>query len=194
MNDLVESVPISKIKYQDKSRFRKDLGDLGPLIESIERQGLIHPIVLTEDNQLICGRRRLAAYIRLGRSEIEVTYLNSSLNLREAEADENNIRKDFTIEEIAEIDEFLRQKEEAEAKERQKKGVNLNENFAKGKSASKYTERLGVSDRTLEKIRTIKEASSEGDYTKQIWKKVEAGKIKVDKGYNQVKKFQRIKE
>ena len=65
MNDLVESVPISNIKYEDKSRFRKDLGDLKPLIESIERQGLIHPIVLTEDNQLICGRRRLAAYIRL---------------------------------------------------------------------------------------------------------------------------------
>ena len=121
MNDLVESIPISNIKYQDKSRFRKELGDLGPLIESIERQGLIHPIVLTEDNQLICGRRRLAAYIRLDRSEIEVTYLNSSLNLREAEADENNIRKDFTIEEIAEIDEFLRQKEEAEAKKRQKR-------------------------------------------------------------------------
>ena len=54
-------------------------------------------------------------------SEIEVTYLNSSLNLREAEADENNIRKNFTIEEIAEIDEFFRQKEEAEAKERQKR-------------------------------------------------------------------------
>ena len=65
MNNLVESVPISNIKYEDKFRFRKDLGDLGPLIESIKRQGLIHPIVITEDNQLICGRRRLAAYMQL---------------------------------------------------------------------------------------------------------------------------------
>ena len=54
-------------------------------------------------------------------SEIEVTYLNSDLNLREAEADENNIRKNFTVEEIAEIDEFLREKVESEAKERQKR-------------------------------------------------------------------------
>ena len=121
MNDLVASVPISSIKYQDKSRFRKELGDLGTLIESIKRQGLIHPVVLTEDNQLICGRRRLAVYMQLHRSEIEVIYLNSSLNLLEAEADENTARKDFTIEEIAEIDEFFRQKEEAEAKERQKR-------------------------------------------------------------------------
>ena len=46
----------------------------------------------------------------------------------------------------------------------------------------------------LEKIRTIKEASTEGDYTKEIWKNVASGKVKVDKGYNQVKRFQRIKE
>ena len=44
-------------------------------------------------------------------------------DLREAEADENNetIRKNFTVEEIAEIDEFFREREEAEAKERQKR-------------------------------------------------------------------------
>jgi 16S rRNA G966 N2-methylase RsmD len=202
MNYLVESVPISKIKFEDKFRFRKELGDLKPLIESIERQGLIHPIVLTEDNQLICGRRRLAAYIRLDRSEIEVTYLNSSLNLREAEADENTIRKEFTIEEIAEIDEYLRQKEESEARERQKRKSKSKSNFVsetfadknKGKSSTKISQRVGVSDRTLEKIRTIKEASTEGERTKEIWKKVAAGKIKVDKAYNQVKRFQRIKE
>ena len=46
----------------------------------------------------------------------------------------------------------------------------------------------------LEKIRTIKEASTEGDFTKEVWKKVASGKVKVDKGYNQVKRFQRIKE
>ena len=92
----------------------------------------------------------------LSRSEIEVTYLNSSLNLREAEADENTVRKDFTIEEIAEIDEFLREKEEAEAKERQKrksksKSKSVTESFGnkhEDKSASKIAERVGVSDRT----------------------------------------------
>ena len=55
-------------------------------------------------------------------------------------------------------------------------------------------ERVGVSDRTLEKIRTIKEASTEGDTPKEIWEKVASGKMKVDKGYNQVKRFQKLKE
>ena len=50
---------ISEIKIGD--RFRKDLGNLGPLMDSIKRHGLLHPVVITEDNQLICGRRRIAA-------------------------------------------------------------------------------------------------------------------------------------
>ena len=77
-------------------------------MKSIKRHGLLHPIVLSEDNQLICGRRRLAAYMQLELKEIEVTYTNST-DLREAEADENNkfIRKNFTVDEIAEIDEVL---------------------------------------------------------------------------------------
>ena len=123
-------------------------------------------------------------------------------DLREAEADENNetIRKSFTVEEIAEIDEFFREREEAEAKERQKRKPKSNfvsEAFAnknEGKSSSKIAQKVGISDRQLEKIRTIKEASTEGDFTKEVWKKVASGKVKVDKGYNQVKRFQRIKE
>ena len=75
MKDLVESVPISKIKYEDKSRFRKDSGNLKPLIDSIQRHGLLHPIVVTEDNQLVCGKRRIPAYMQLRRTEIEANVL-----------------------------------------------------------------------------------------------------------------------
>ncbi len=69
---------------------------------------------------------RLAAYMQLGKTEIEVTYIHTdSTDLREAEADENVVRKDFTVEEIAEIDEFYREREEAAAKERQKAGKQI---------------------------------------------------------------------
>jgi hypothetical protein len=175
------------------------LGDLRPLIDSIERHGLLHPIVISEDNQLICGRRRIAAYIQLGRTEIEVNLISiAKSDFAEAEADENVKRKDFTVEEIAEIDLFYREKEEADAKERQKRKPKSDSvcvgNFPRQRSREKIAERVGVSDRTLEKIRTIKEASTECDYTKGIWKEVSSGKVKVDKGYNQVKRFQRIKE
>jgi 16S rRNA G966 N2-methylase RsmD len=142
--------------------------------------------------------------MQLGRTEIEVnsvSLLNS--DLREAEADENIVRKGFTVEEIAEIDEFYREKEEAEAKERQKrKPKSSSDPVCVGnlprqnvqRSREIIAQRVGISDRTLEKIRTIREASTEGDFTKEVWKKVASGKVKVDKGYNQVKRFQRIKE
>jgi ParB family chromosome partitioning protein len=206
MNNLVElpnKMTISDIDIL-KTRFRKDPGDLRPLADSIKRHGLLHPVVITEDNQLICGRRRISAYMQLGRTEIEVTYINTnSTDLREAEADENVVRKDFTVEEIAEIDEFYREREEAKAKERQRRKPKSESNsvcvgnFPRQtvqRSRESIAARVGVSDRHLDKIRTIKDASTECDYTKDIWKKVASGKVKVDKGYNQVKRFLRTKE
>ena len=99
---------------------------------------------------------------------------------------------------------FSEKRKKLKLKNDRKENLNLNlnlisvsENFAdknKGKSSTKIAQRVGVSDRTLEKIRTIKEASTEGEFTKEVWKKVASGKVKVDKGYNQVKRFQRIKE
>jgi 16S rRNA G966 N2-methylase RsmD len=191
---MAKKIAISDIRFG--TRFRKDFGDLRPLIESIERHGLLHPIVVSEDNQLICGRRRIAAYIQLGKTEIEVNLVTiANSKFAEAEADENVVRKNFSVEEIAEIDKFYREKEEAEAKQRQRTGKEIpSGNFPRGRAREKISERVGISDRQLEKIRTIKEASTEGDFTKEVWKKVASGKVKVDKGYNQVKRFQRIKE
>jgi ParB-like chromosome segregation protein Spo0J len=69
--EFASKIAISDIKIGP--RFRKDFGDLRPLIESVKRHGLLHPIVVSaENNQLICGKRRLAAYMQLGRPEIEV--------------------------------------------------------------------------------------------------------------------------
>src|SRR6476619_2260449 len=164
MNNLVElpnKMAISDIDIS-KARFRKNAGDLRPLIDSIKRHGLLHHVVITEDNQLICGRRRISAYMQLGKTEIEVTYINViSTDLREAEADENVVRKDFSVEEIAEIDQFLRAKEETEAKKRQKRVPKSNsvwENCThktKDRSSSRIAEKVGVGYKTLEKIRTI---------------------------------------
>jgi ParB family chromosome partitioning protein len=41
-------------------RYRKDLGDLRPLAESIAEVGLLHPVV-TQDGRLIASQRSLEA-------------------------------------------------------------------------------------------------------------------------------------
>ena len=70
MNDT----PISKTKSIDSviitDRTRKDDGDIDSLAESISSVGLLQPIVINEDNELIDGQRRIKACIKLGLTEI----------------------------------------------------------------------------------------------------------------------------
>ena len=81
MNNLVDlpnKLVISDIDIS-KARFRKDPGDLRPLVDSIKRHGLLHPVVITEDkpHQLICGRRRISAYMQLGKTETSMQILQT---------------------------------------------------------------------------------------------------------------------
>ena len=61
---------INKIKVN--KRFRKDLGDLESLKNSIQELGLLQPIVIDEKNNLIAGERRLKAFKELNKTDIPV--------------------------------------------------------------------------------------------------------------------------
>jgi ParB family chromosome partitioning protein len=47
-------------------RHRRDLGDLTALVQSIKEVGLLHPVVITSQGQLIAGARRVGACRSLG--------------------------------------------------------------------------------------------------------------------------------
>ncbi|MGB8936345.1 MAG: ParB N-terminal domain-containing protein [Candidatus Nitrosopolaris sp.] len=68
------SVPIDTIKIG--SRFRKDLGDTALLAENIREIGLLYPIVINQDRELISGLRRIEAFKLLGKSEIPAHIVN----------------------------------------------------------------------------------------------------------------------
>lgn len=78
-------------------RFRKDYSDVDKLAESIEKFGLIHPIVVDDANNLIAGGRRLQACVSLGWSDIPATRLSclSDTERRIVELEENIQRKDL---------------------------------------------------------------------------------------------------
>ena len=67
-NCHIKLVLISEIK--DKDRVRKDLGDIEALGRSITEFGLLQPIVITSENHLLAGERRLCAAKLLGWNEI----------------------------------------------------------------------------------------------------------------------------
>ena len=62
------------------TRIRTDVGDISELRESIQKIGLINPIVVNQNNELLSGLRRLEACSQLGLSEVEVVMVDTDLD------------------------------------------------------------------------------------------------------------------
>lgn len=99
-SDAGKGMPmILKIKdVKIGQRVREEYGDMQALAESIQEHGLLHPIVVDSDYNLIAGCRRLLACERIGLREIEAKVLEdiSEKELRILELEENIRRKDLT--------------------------------------------------------------------------------------------------
>ena len=95
-------VNIEDIKV--KKRIRKEMGDISALAESLKRFGQISPIVITKDNLLVAGERRLEAARSLGWTSINavVADIPDELTRVEYEQEENIQRLGFTAEETEE--------------------------------------------------------------------------------------------
>jgi ParB family chromosome partitioning protein len=96
----INNIKINNIKIG--KRFRNDLGDITSFAKEIEEIGLLHPIVINQNQELICGLRRIEAFKELGRTEIPAHIVNMEEILK-GEISENVQRKDFSWEEIIEI-------------------------------------------------------------------------------------------
>ncbi len=85
-----------------KDRIRKELGNIDSLKKSMREIGQLSPLVLTRQNQLISGYRRLTAAKELGWHSIEAEYVDrdSEVDRLRMELEENVHRKDFTPEEV----------------------------------------------------------------------------------------------
>ncbi len=95
-------VDINRIKTNENKRIRKNNGDIRSLAKSIDKYGLLQPIVISSDFRLIAGYRRLLAAQSLGWKVIEAKMVEhkDKLSLIEIEIDENLMRKDFTHDEL----------------------------------------------------------------------------------------------
>jgi ParB family chromosome partitioning protein len=89
-------VPITDIHIGERDR--TDLGNIAELADSIKAVGLLHPIVITADGELVAGGRRLAAVQSLGWTETPVTVvdLTNASDVLRAELEENTCRKSLS--------------------------------------------------------------------------------------------------
>jgi site-specific DNA-methyltransferase (adenine-specific) len=92
-------IKLSEIKVGD--RLRRSIGDIDKLALSINKYGLLHPIIIDRENNLIAGCRRLEACKLLKWGEIEVKYMDEldSFQKKEIELEENLMRSDLTWQE-----------------------------------------------------------------------------------------------
>ena len=93
----MENFEISKIIVGPRLR-PLDNDFVEELAQSIQREGLLEPILITRERVLIAGNNRLEAFKRLGRTEIPVIIMDVSESQAELmEIDENLIRKGLSV-------------------------------------------------------------------------------------------------
>ncbi len=144
-------IAINEIEIPE--RFRKDIGDLTDLIKSISEIGLLHPVVINENNQLVAGQRRLLACKKLGWQEIPATLIDLD-NLVRGEHDENTIRKDFTPSEAVAIWEAM-EKYSPPGKKVSKLDTNSE------KRRNRASKAVGISPASLSKAKQVVEAAKQ---------------------------------
>lgn len=100
---LFESFPVDSIIVNRTERQRKELRGIDELAESMHRLGQIHPLVLSEDDVLIAGERRLSAAKSLGWTHVSIQRSRDvdPLYLHALELEENVKRVDLTWQERA---------------------------------------------------------------------------------------------
>jgi N6-adenosine-specific RNA methylase IME4/ParB-like chromosome segregation protein Spo0J len=145
-------------------RYRKELGNLRTLSESIAEVGLLHPVVVTPAGRLIAGQRRLEACRQLGWSEVPVTVVDLYQAAR-GEAHGNFVRKDLLPSEIVALKRAIEPLERREARQRQGVRADLCHPATvagcQGDARDRIARYLGVGRTTIERAEAVLEAAEE---------------------------------
>ncbi|WP_339234672.1 ParB N-terminal domain-containing protein [Paenibacillus sp. FSL R5-0517] len=176
-------IKINEIKVAD--RIRKDFGGIEELALDIDQNGLINPIVVTPDYQLIAGERRLRAHQYLGRKEVvvrvmEISDFEHQLRL---EISENEHRKEFTFSERVEWAKRLEEVERIKVKERMAGGKENVPEQPAGQVRDIVADQAGFgSGRTYDKAKYIMENA-----TPEIIQQLDKGIISTHKAFTETK-------
>lgn len=176
---MKQHIAIADIKIG--KRHRKVFGCIEELAASISNIGLLHPVVLTPDNKLVAGRRRLKACRHLGWTKVDVRVVDIE-SIARGERDENFQREDYLPTEAVAIAEAVEVIERKEAKQRQsdaggaKPGTGASANFTQAHertALARTAKAVSMSRPTLARAREVVESGDEDliaemDRTKRV--------------------------
>lgn len=162
MDDVIPQAerPVASILVGE--RHRKEMGDLSGLADSIKRLGLLQPVVITPEGELIAGERRLRAVKLLGWASVPVRVVDLA-GLVRGEMAENFTRKSFTPSEAVAVAEAAAKAEEDLAKDRRINGAHGYRDGPeeKVKTAEIVAAAAGMKKSTLAKARAVVLAAEE---------------------------------
>jgi ParB family chromosome partitioning protein len=175
------------------SRYRKDLGDLDSLVESIRDLGMLHAILVTPGHELIAGARRLAAAKQVGLQSVPVRIMNNlddAVGRLKAERDENTCRLDFQPGEAVALGLRLEELERPRAKQRQgragqQRSSKLGEHASAGRTDAKVAEAVGMKKDTYRKAKCVVQAAAQNPDLKPVVEEMDRTG-KVDPAYKAV--------
>ena len=190
----IKDIQIAKIRIED--RYRKEMGDITALTDSIAVQGLLQPIGVYKNNQdyrLLYGHRRLLAFQRLDRGTIPSKVFENVDDIRavEIEYDENNKRKQLTFSEKMEISEVLRKPLLQEIRKKQNGNLKQNNRDRSDDPSRNINKEIAQkfdfgSGETYKRAKTIwkyRSAEQQIINNDDIIKKVDTGFWSISKGY-----------
>jgi len=172
MADYIISIDVNDIKESSINseiyEFRKEEHD--ELIKSIELNGLLEPLVIDKDNNLISGHRRLSAIKEIGWEMVDCRITHTD-NLLISLIELNRYRKK-TESELTKEYNILR----GSGKSRQK------QTQGKNWSIVDVSKKLGTNTTKLKKLLSIE------NYEPTLLNEIDLGKISVEKAYQKVRK------
>ena len=189
-----EYIPVEELEPHPLNKRIYTNEDIGELKGKIAEHGFHseHNLIVTPENQILSGHRRWRAA-----KELEIEQLPVVRVEPDGENDElrrlllaNQYRDKTPAEKIREGKAWEQVEREA-AKERKEQATGHQEKFPEaetGQARDKVGEKIGVSGRTYERGKEVKEKADEGDEVAQEqWEKLERGEQSISGAHREVK-------
>ncbi len=163
-------IPINKLKLTSQEKIIPDLSnrDFNKLKESIEKWGIIEPIIINQHNVIICGKERYRAALVLGIAKVPVVIrkTNGDGEIKDISLEENLKRRHLDSSSIKtkEIKDFY------ESKQIKKEGK-------RGRKKRKYTSSREVIDQVDKSERHFSRCRLSAKLIPELSKLLDAGKI-----------------
>lgn len=183
-------INIDSIILGDRIRSVHDDERLKNLKASIEKEGLLQPIIINQDNKLIAGYRRYTSCKELGHTRIQAKRITTKDNLHERliEIKENVDRKAFTFSEkmwaAKTIEPVIREFAEQRIKKKKETDLSRFGIVAKrGKTRDIMAEILGIgSGKTYDKAKYVWESRDE-----ETISLLDENKLTISRAYNRTR-------